>query len=120
MAAISETPSAPQAFRGDARSRNEKSGNLASCLLVGEVLFRPLAIRYDVFPGHRGYDTPGSQKAPSAKRCIKTVKFNLSSQVTHVFTSESTERQKAHYEALQSWVWVEASRPPAMRSIRSW
>ena len=22
--------------------------------------------------------------------------------------------------ALQSWVWVEASRPPAMRSIRSW
>ena len=25
-----------------------------------------------------------------------------------------------HKEALQSWVWVEASRPPAMRSIRSW
>ena len=23
------------------------------------------------------------------------------------------------YVALQSWVWVEASRPPAMRSIRS-
>ena len=22
--------------------------------------------------------------------------------------------------ALQSWVWVEASRPSAMRSIRSW
>ena len=22
--------------------------------------------------------------------------------------------------ALQSWVWVEVSRPPAMRSIRSW
>ena len=72
MAAISGTPSAPQAFRGDARSRNEKSGNLASCLLVRGVLFRPLAIRYDVFPGHRGCDTPGSQKAPSAKRCIKT------------------------------------------------
>ena len=71
-AAISGTPSAPQAFRGDASSRNEKSGNLTSCLLVGGVLFRPLAIRYDVFPGHRGCDTPGSQKAPSAKRCIKT------------------------------------------------
>ena len=74
MAAISETPSAPQAFRGDARSRNEKSGNLASCLLAGGVLFRPLAIRYDVFPGHQGCDTPGSQKAPSAKRCIKTLR----------------------------------------------
>ena len=24
------------------------------------------------------------------------------------------------FVALQSWVWVEASRPPAMRSIRSW
>ena len=71
-AAISGTASAPQAFRGDVSSRNEKSGNLASCLLVGEVLFRPLAIRYDVFPGHRGYDTPGSQKAPSTKRCINT------------------------------------------------
>ena len=72
MAAISGTASAPQAFRGDASSRNEKSGNLASCLLAGGVLFRPLAIRYDVFPGHRGCDTPGSQKAPSTKRCIKT------------------------------------------------
>ena len=73
MTAISGIASAPQAFRGDASSRNEKSGNLASCLLVGGVLFRPLAIRYDVFPGHRGYDTPGSQKAPSAKRRIKTI-----------------------------------------------
>ena len=72
VAAISGTASAPQAFRGDASSRNEKSGNLTSCLLAGGVLFRPLAIRYDVFPGHRGCDTPGSQKAPSAKRCIKT------------------------------------------------
>ena len=71
-AAISGTASAPHAFRGDASSRNEKSGNLASYLLAGGVLFRPLAIRYDVFPGHRGYDTPDSQKAPSAKRCIKT------------------------------------------------
>ena len=57
---------------GDASSRNEKSGNLASCLLVEGVLFRPPAIRYDVSSGHRGCDTPGSQKAPSAKRCIKT------------------------------------------------
>ena len=68
---ISGTASAPQAFRCDASSRNEKSGNLASCLLVGGVLFRPLAIRHDVIPGHRGCDTPGIQKAPSAKRCIK-------------------------------------------------
>ncbi len=72
MAAISGAASAPQAFRGDASSRNEKSGNLASCLLVGGVLFRPLAIRHGVSPGHRGYDTPGGQKAPSAIRCIKT------------------------------------------------
>ena len=97
MAAISGIASAPQAVRGDASSRNEKSGNLTSCLLAGGVLFRPLAIRYDVFPGHRGYDTPGvrkhrapkgalrhilandpffdifaGQKAPSTKRCIKT------------------------------------------------
>ena len=54
MAAISGTASAPQAFCGDASSRNEKSGSLASCLLVGGVLLRPLAIRYDVLPGHRG------------------------------------------------------------------
>ena len=72
VAAISGTASAPQAFRGDASSRNEKSGSLASCLLVGGVLFRPLAIRHGVSPGHRGYDTPGSQKAPSTKKCIKT------------------------------------------------
>ena len=72
MAAISGTASGPQAFRGDASSRNEKSGNLDSCLLAGGVLLRPLAIRYDVFPGHRGYGTPSGQKAPSAKRCIKT------------------------------------------------
>ena len=72
VAAISGTASAPQAFRGDASSRNEKSGNLASCLLVGGVLFWPLAIRRNVSPDHRGRDTPGGQKAPSAKRCIKT------------------------------------------------
>ena len=72
MAAISGTASAQQAFLGDASSRNEKSDNLASCLLAGGVPFRPLAIRDDVFPGHRGCDTQGSRKAPSAKRCIKT------------------------------------------------
>ena len=61
-----------RATRGDASSRNEKSGNLASCLLVGAVLFRPLAIRPNISPDRRGRDTPGSQKAPSTKRCIKT------------------------------------------------
>ena len=121
VAAISGTASAPQAFRGDASSRNEKSGNLTSCLLVGGVLFRPLAIRYDVFPGHRGCDTPGSQKAPSAKRYIKTARQGVC--VTFRYrrvrkhrapkgalrqvalsvvegpvgdASESTERQKVH------------------------
>ncbi len=69
-AAISGTASTPQAFCGDASSRNEKSGNLTSCLLVGGVLFRPLAIRYDVLPGHRG--------------------------ARHAGQSESTERQKVH------------------------
>ena len=94
MAAISGTASAPQTFRGDASSRNEKSGNLTSCLLVGGVLFRPLAIRYDVSPGHRGCDTPGSQKAPSAKRCIKTEKRMVTWALCGA--SESTERQKVH------------------------
>ena|GEM_PF-5381658 len=94
MAAISGTASAPHAFHGDASSRNEKSGNLASCLLAGGVLFRPLAIRYDVFPGHRGYDTPGSQKAPSTKRCIKTYFRPLTSRERKL--SESTEHQKVH------------------------
>ena len=74
MAANSGTASAPQAFRGDASSHNEKSDTLDSYLLAGGVLFRPLAIRYDVLPGHRGRNTPGSQKAPSAKRCIKTTR----------------------------------------------
>ena len=58
------------------RIRNEKSANLASCLRAGLVLFRPLAIRGDVSAGHRGRHTPGSQKAPSAIRCIKTVRVN--------------------------------------------
>ena len=70
--AISGAKSAPQAVRGDTSNRNEKSDILALCLLVGGVLFRPLAIRHGVSPGHRGCDTPGSQKAPSAIRCIKT------------------------------------------------
>ena len=69
---ISGATPAPQAVRGDASSRNEKSDILALCLPVGGMLFRPLAIRHDISPGHRGYDTPGSQKAPSAIRCIKT------------------------------------------------
>ena len=77
--AISGAALTPRAFRGDASSRNEKSGNLASCLLAGGVLFRPLAIRYDVFPGHTGCDTPRSQKAPSAKRCIKTLRDGATS-----------------------------------------
>ena len=94
MAAISGTASAQQALRGDASSHNEKSGNLTSCLLAGGVLFRPLAIRYDVFPGHRGCDTPDSQKAPSAKRCIKTCSELCLGVV--VVRSESTERQKVH------------------------
>lgn len=69
--AISGAKPAPQAVRGDTSNRNEKSDILALCLLVGGVLFRPLAIRHGVSPGHRGCDTPGSQKAPSAIKCIK-------------------------------------------------
>ena len=74
MAAISGTASAPQAFRGDASSRNEKSDILTSCLLVGGVLIRPLAIRYDVFPWPQG--------------------------IRHAGQSESTERQKVHKDLL--------------------
>ena len=94
MAPISRTASTPQAFRGDTSSRNEKSGNLASCLLVGGVLFRPLAIRNIVLPGHRGCDTPESQKAPSAKRRIKTSCPEGRGELR--LRSESTERQKVH------------------------
>ena len=57
---------------GDAPYFNEKSANLTSCLRVGFVLFWPLAIRGVVSPGHSRCDTPGSQKAWSAIRCIKT------------------------------------------------
>ena len=70
--AISGAKPARQAILGDASNRNKNSGILTLCLLAGGVLFRPLAIRHDVIPGHRRCDTPGSQKAPSAKRCIKT------------------------------------------------
>ena len=72
-AAISGATPAPQAVRGHTCNRTEKSDILASCLLVGGVLFRPLAIRHGISPDHRGCDTPGSQKAPSAIRCIKTL-----------------------------------------------
>ena len=60
------------AVGGDAPYFNEKSANLTSCLRVGLVLFRPLAIRGVISPGHNRCDTPGSQKARSAIRCIKT------------------------------------------------
>ena len=60
------------AVGGDAPYCNEKSANLTSCLRVGFVLVRPLAIRGVVSPGHSRCDTPGSQKARSAIRCIKT------------------------------------------------
>ena len=95
MTAIPGTASAPQAFRGDASSHNEKSDNLTWCLLAGWVLFRPLAIRYIVLPGHRGCDTPGSQKAPSAKRCIKT-RQAYQHHRSRWSESESTERQKVY------------------------
>ncbi len=58
--------------RGDVRIWNENPAILARCLRVGRVLSRPLAIRGSVSAGHRGCDTPGGQKAPSAIRCIKT------------------------------------------------
>ena len=60
------------AVGGDAPYCNEKSANLTSCLRVGFVLFRPLAIRGVISPGHSRCNTPGSQKARSAIRCIKT------------------------------------------------
>ena len=64
--------SASWRVRGDVRICNENPAILAVCLRVGRVLSRPLAIRGGVSAGHRGCDTPGSQKAPSAIRCIKT------------------------------------------------
>ena len=83
------------AVRGDAPYCNEKSANLAACLLVGGVLFRPLAIQGTVSPGHRRCDTPGSQKAPSAIRCIKTW-ARLAMKDSTAKESESTERHKVH------------------------
>jgi len=59
-AAISGASPAPQTVRGDTSSRNEKPDILTSCLPVGRVLFRPLAIRHGVPPDHRGHNTPGS------------------------------------------------------------
>ena len=95
MAAISGIASAPQAVRGDASSRNEKSGNLTSCLLAGGVLFRPLAIRYDVFPGHRGYDTPGVRKHRAPKGALRRVRAS-EFLPRRGQQSESTERQTVH------------------------
>ena len=60
------------AVGGDAPYFNEKAANLTLCLRVGFVLFRLLAIRGVVFPGRSRCDTPGSQKARSTIRCIKT------------------------------------------------
>ena len=61
------------AVGGDAPYCNEKSASLTLCMRVGFVLFRPLAIRGVVSPGHSRCDTPGCQKARSALRCIKTL-----------------------------------------------
>ena len=69
--------SASWRVRGDVRICNENPAILAVCLRVGRVLSRPLAIRGGVSAGHSGCDTPGSQKAPSAIRCIKTLIFVL-------------------------------------------
>ena len=86
--------SASWRVRGDVRICNENPAILAVCLRVGRVLSRPLAIRGGVSAGHSGCDTPGSQKAPSAIRCIKTrSKAALPSSVD---VSESTERHKVH------------------------
>ena len=63
------------AVGGDAPYCNEKAANLTLCLRVGFVLFRSPAIRGVVSPGHSRCDTPGSQKARSAIRCIKTFGF---------------------------------------------
>ena len=95
MAAISGIASAPQAFCGDVSSRNEKSGNLASCLLVGGVLFRPLAIRYDVFPGHRGATRQAVRKHRAPKGALR--RATICPAIVNEFReSESTERQKVH------------------------
>mgnify|MGYP006892966067 CR=1 FL=1 len=83
------------AVGGDAPYCNEKAANLTLCLRVGFVLFRPLAIRGVISPGHSRCDTPGSQKARSAIRCIKTGKLGFSGALdSHM--SESTERHKVH------------------------
>ena len=118
MAAISGAKLIQRAVRGDASSRNEKSGNLASCLLVRGVLFRPLAIRYDVFPGHRGATRRAVRKhgAPNGALRLDFVALvtlplivrkhrapkgalrrdrHLIHPLTPI-TSESTEHQKVH------------------------
>ena len=94
MAAISGTALAPQAFRGDASSHNEKSGNLTSCLLAGGVLFRPLAIRHDVFPGHRGATRRAVRKHRAPKGALRQIGTERSELTLPL--SESTERQKVH------------------------
>ena len=81
--------------RGDVRICNENPAILAVCLRVGWVLSRPLAIRGGVSAGHSGCDTPGSQKAPSAIRCIKT-DIDKGALARIWRASESTERHKVH------------------------
>ena len=99
--AISGAKPARQAILGDASNRNEKSDILTSCLLVGGVLFGhwrsdtlfPLVIRGATRRTVRKHRAPKGalrhilgpdttrrvcQKAPSAKRCIKTPRRNRS------------------------------------------
>ena len=94
MAAISGTASAPQAFRGDASSRNEKSGNLASCLLVGGVLFGHWrsGTTFSLVTGGTTRRAVIKHRAP--KGALRRVRLGHNRLVD--FVSESTKRQKVH------------------------
>ena len=95
MAAISGTASAPQAFRGDASSRNEKSGNLASCLLVEGVLFGHW--RSDMAsPLDTGGTTRRAVRKHRAPKGALRPEYNGEMRKNNDIKSESTERQKVH------------------------
>ena len=66
-----------RAVHGDTSSRNEKSDILTSCLLIGGVLFRPLAIRHDGPPDHKGHNTPGVRKHQAPNGALRHSLENL-------------------------------------------
>ena len=93
-----------RAVHGDTSSRNEKSDILTSCLLIGGVLFRPLAIRHGIPPDHKGHDTPGVRKHQAPNGALRPSEPKIVDRAALRWL-ESTERQTGSSElSVGEWV----------------